>query len=219
MNSAQAGALPVLYSFRRCPYAMRARLALAVSARAVEHREVVLRDKPAALIAASPKATVPVLVLPSGEVIEQSLAIMLWALAQHDPERWLSPEGGTLDEAIALISGNDGAFKFSLDRYKYPNRYPQENVGDEAAFALSHRAKCGTWLTTLNARLHGGWLFGSQACLADMAILPFVRQFAHTDPTWFVAQPWPDLIAWLQRFEASALYDGVMQKHAPWQPA
>jgi len=212
-----AGSLPVLYSFRRCPYAMRARLALAISGEPYTLREVVLRDKPAELLAASPKGTVPVLVLPGGEVIDQSLDVMLWALRRKDPEGWLSSARASLDDMLALVAGNDGEFKRSLDRYKYPNRYPKESAGDAQAFALLHRAQGAAWLAGLDGMLDGGWLYGARASLADMALLPFVRQFAHTDAAWFATQPWPRLQAWLAQFEASALYAGVMGKHAPWQ--
>lgn len=213
------GALPVLYSFRRCPYAMRARLALAVSEQPHELREVVLRDKPAEMLAASPKGTVPVLVLPGGEVIEESLDIMRWALSRNDPAQWLSPAQASQQDTDALIAANDGDFKRHLDRYKYPNRYADESGGDAAGFALKHRSEAAGWLGQLNERLDGGWLLGTQASLADMAILPFVRQFAHTDADWFAVQPWPRLQAWLAAFEASDLYAGVMGKHAAWQPA
>ncbi|MEO6015658.1 MAG: glutathione S-transferase [Polaromonas sp.] len=218
--------LPVLYTFRRCPYAMRARLAIAVSGQQVEHREVVLRNKPGELLAASPKGTVPVLVLPEGLVIEESLDIMLWALQRHDPQGWLTADGGTLHDMQALIAGNDGAFKQHLDRYKYPHRYveeaadeaTEESAGDAATLAATHRAAGAVWLDQLEQMLaQHGWLLGTQASLADMALLPFVRQFAHTDAAWFAAQPWPLLQAWLARFEASALFQGVMGKQAPWQ--
>jgi glutathione S-transferase len=213
MNSA----LPVLYSFRRCPYAMRARLALAVSGEPHELREVVLKNKPAEMLAASPKGTVPVLVLPGGEVIDESLDVMLWALRRNDPEGWLTSPQGSLDDMHALVAGNDGAFKRSLDRYKYPNRYPEESAGDAEAFVQMQRGLGAAWLLKLDGLLASGWLFGARASLADMALLPFVRQFAHTDAAWFAAQPWPQVQAWLARFEASALYEGVMGKHAPWQ--
>lgn len=212
-----SGTLPVLYSFRRCPYAMRARLALAVSGQPHELREVVLRSKPAEMLAASPKGTVPVLVLPGGEVIDESLDVMLWALRRNDPEGWLSSPQGSLDDMHALIAGNDGEFKRSLDRYKYPNRYTDESAGNAEALALLQRGLGAAWLFKLNGMLEGGWLFGPRASLADMALLPFVRQFAHTDSDWFTAQPWPRLQTWLVQFEASALYAGVMEKHAPWQ--
>ncbi len=212
------GALPVLYSFRRCPYAMRARLALSVSGQAHELREIVLRNKPEAMLEASPKGTVPVLVLPGGEVIDESLDIMRWALASNDPAQWLSPASASGEEMDALIAASDGDFKRHLDRYKYPNRYPQESEGDSASFALKHRSEAAHWLTQLDARLSKGWLCGGEACLADMAILPFIRQFAHTDAGWFAAQAWPRLQVWLAAFEASALYAGVMEKQVPWQP-
>jgi glutathione S-transferase len=213
------GTLPVLYSFRRCPYAMRARLALAVSGEPHELREIVLRDKPAAMLAASPKGTVPVLVLPDGSVIDESLDIMRWALGRNDPAQWLSDAGASLEAMLALVDANDGDFKRHLDRYKYPNRYPEESAGDAPGFARSHRSGAALWLAQLDAQLHQEWLFGAQASLADMAILPFVRQFAHTDADWFAAQPWPRLQSWLAAFEASALYNAVMEKHAPWQAA
>ena len=211
--------LPVLYSFRRCPYAIRARLAIAASGLRCELREVVLRSKPAELLAASPKATVPVLVLPGGQVIEQSLEIMLWALAQNDPHGWLKPERETWSAMQAVIAVNDGAFKQHLDRYKYPNRYQNEHSGDEPSFAQTHRADAASCLLTLENRLlHHPWLFGPAACLADMAILPFVRQFAHTDSAWFEGQPWVRLQAWLVRWESGPLFQQVMEKNQPWQP-
>ncbi|WP_431096260.1 glutathione S-transferase [Polaromonas aquatica] len=212
-----SSALPVLYSFRRCPYAMRARLALAASGEPHELREVVLKNKPAELLAASPKGTVPVLVLADGNVIDQSLDVMLWTLRRNDPGHWLLPPHGSFDEMLALVAGNDGEFKHHLDRYKYPNRYVEESAGDAQAFAERHRVKGAAWLARLDSMLGDGWLCGVRASLADMALLPFVRQFAQTDAAWFAAQPWPQLQAWLTRFEASALYASVMGKHAPWQ--
>ena len=197
---------------------MRARLAIAVSGQRCELREVVLRNKPPEMLAASPKGTVPVLVLPSEEVIDESLDIMLWALRRNDPEGWLTPQRGSLDDMQALIAENDGVFKRSLDRYKYPNRYPQEHSVDVQQFAQVHQANGAGWLAGLESRLEsGGWLFGGSTGLADMAILPFVRQFAHTDTAWFGAQPWPHLLAWLARWEASVLYASVMEKYPPWQ--
>ena len=199
---------------------MRARLALAVSGLAYELREVVLKNKPPELLAASPKGTVPVLVLPSGQVIDESLRIMRWALEQSDPNIWLG--NGPIDKMLALVDANDGSFKHALDRYKYPNRYPQESGGDAKAFAVAQRDDAARWLQSLESQLsqaNQGWLFSHQASLADMALLPFVRQFAHTDTTWFAEQTWPNVQAWLARFEASALFDSVMGKHAPWQAA
>lgn len=207
-----APALPVLYSFRRCPYAMRARLALVASAQTCELREIVLRDKPAELLAASPKGTVPVLVLPDGTVIDQSLDIMLWALRQRDPGQWLVPVHGTPAEMNALIAQCDGAFKSDLDRYKYPDRY-------EGVDAIAHRTAASDYLNALEKRLQATeYLFGARPCLADMAIAPFVRQFAHVDPAWFDVQPWPGLSRWLAAFLESAYFQRIMNKYAPWKP-
>ena len=180
-------ALPVLYSFRRCPYAMRARLALAVSGQLCELREVVLRNKPQGLLQASPKATVPVLVLADGQVLDQSLAIMRWALALHDPKHWLTPSDGSEADMLALIDDCDSRFKQALDRCKYPSRYPE-------ADACVARMQAVGWLQGLEARLVSQpFLFGDHAALADMAIAPFVRQFAGIDPLGWDAQPWPHL--------------------------
>lgn len=205
-------ALPILYSFRRCPYAMRARLALRVSALVCELREVVLARKPAALLAASPKGTVPVLLTPDGQVIEQSLDIMLWALRQHDPLNWLRNEAQLTQISLPWIARCDTEFKPHLDRYKYPNRY-------DLATGEIHRSQGAGFLSDLERALAPqGKLLGASTSLADMAIAPFVRQFAHTDAAWFAAQPWPALQAWLSAFEGSALFSSVMEKYPPWAP-
>lgn len=207
-------ALPVLYSFRRCPYAMRARLALAVSEQRCELREVVLRDKPQAMLVASAKGTVPVLITGDGRVIDESLDIMHWALDRNDPEHWLKPQYGSPVAMLQLIAQFDGGFKHHLDRYKYPNRH----AGDDAA--QDHRAACAEHLLVLEQNLgDAAFLFGAHASLADMAIAPFVRQFAHTDDAWFGSQPWPRLASWLAAWEASALFNRVMQKYVPWHEA
>lgn len=204
--------LPVLYSFRRCPYAMRARLALAESGQRCELREVVLRDKPAALISASPKGTVPVLVLPDGAVIDESVEIMLWALRRHDPHDWLAPESGGLDDMLALVEECDTGFKRDLDHYKYPERH---GISDPA----EPRARCARWLAQLDARLlrSSSRLFGRRTSLADAAIMPFVRQCAQVDRGWFDVQPWPALQAWLNDWMDSRLFEAIMVKHAPWE--
>ncbi len=203
-------ALPVLYSFRRCPYAMRARLALAVSGQVCELREVVLRAKPQGLLQASPKATVPVLVLPDGTVLEQSLDIMRWALGRNDPEGWLTPSLGDKAGMLALIAECDGPFKQALDRCKYQSRYP-------AADGALARVQAVDWLHGLELRLADQpFLFGTHAALADMAIAPFVRQFAGIDADWWVAQPWPRLQNWLAQWQAGALFERVMPKLEAW---
>lgn len=203
---------PVLYSFRRCPYAMRARLALLASAQVCELREVVLAHKPAALLEASAKGTVPVLIDSDGQVIEQSLDIMLWALRRNDPRHWLRTNGVALEQMLALIAPCDGEFKFHLDRYKYPNRFALTD-------AAPHREQGAHYLNELNTRLLAhAYLMDECESLADMAIAPFVRQFAHTDPVWFDAQAWPALQAWLATFEQSPAYQRVMAKYPPWMP-
>jgi glutathione S-transferase len=199
--------LPVLYSFRRCPYAMRARMALLVSETPVRLREVVLRDKPEAMIAASPKATVPVLVLPDGQVIDESLAIMYWALDRNDTQGWRQ---GSEAEA-ALIAEADGPFKHHLDRYKYPVRY--DNVDP-----LEHRAGGLAFLEKLDGLVQqSGQLMDERATLADHAIFPFVRQFANNDRAWFDSLPLPALQQWLSDHLASPLFATTMQKFPQWQ--
>lgn len=196
---------PVLYSFRRCPYAMRARLALVVSGTRCELREIKLSAKPQTMLDASPKGTVPVLVLPDGEVIDQSLEIMRWALTNRDPEGWLARDDPS------LIAANDGTFKYHLDRYKYPERYGTD--------ALAHRAEGLTFLRVLETRLTGSaQLCGSTRGLADAATIPFVRQFAAVDREWFGAQPLPHLKVWLAGHLASDLFMAIMTRLAPWSP-
>ena len=205
------GNLPVLYSFRRRPYAMRGRMALLNSGQTCRLREVLLRDKPAQMLAASPKGTVPVVVMPDGTIIDESLDVMLWALDQSDADGWLTPARGSLDDMLALIEENDGPFKTHLDRYKYDTRYPGEN-------SMDHRAAGLMFLEKLNNLLVAdGYLFGARPSLADIAIFPFVRQFANTDRTWFDALPLPHLQQWLADWLESDLFKGIMQKWPVWQ--
>jgi len=202
--------LPVLYSFRRCPYAMRARLALYASGIAVEHREVELKNKPVCMLAASPKGTVPVLVLPDGQVIDESLDIMRWALQAQDPPHWWPNDPARLAAAMALIEENDGPCKYALDRYKYPHRL---GLTDGAA----RREAGARFLLQLEAMLAGApYLAGNRWGLCDAALAPFVRQFAHTDKAWFAAQPWPYLARWLTQFEGSDVFAAIMHKHPTW---
>jgi glutathione S-transferase len=203
---------PILYTFRRCPYAMRARLALSAARLDIRVREVVLRDKPAAMLEASPKGTVPVLVLESGEVIDESLDVMRWALAEADPEGWLNADA---EETGALIAQNDGPFKRALDRYKYPNRYE-----DEGADPVENREAGLAILKGLSERIaaNGGQLFGPAPTLADMAIFPFVRQFAHTDMDWWESAAPGPLKTWLAAHKDSARYRAIMAKYPQWAP-
>ena len=197
----------ILYSFRRCPYAMRARMALYASGLPYQHREVVLRDKPAALLEVSPKGTVPVLVMEQGEVLEESLDIMRHALTRNDPEGWLSRDDAE------LVAANDGPFKHHLDRYKYHTRY--EGVDQE-----HHRKQAVEILRTLEEKLAGAaYLCGDRRGLSDIAIFPFVRQFANHDRERFAADPLAHVRAWLERLVSSDLFSAVMAKHPQWEPA
>ncbi|NVJ92529.1 MAG: glutathione S-transferase [Methylocystaceae bacterium] len=199
---------PVLYSFRRCPYAMRARMALFASGCCVEVREVVLRDKPQQMVALSPKATVPVLQLPDGQVLDESLDIMHWALVQNDPQDWLT---ATSDETDDLIAYNDQVFKDHLDGYKYAARY--ENVDP-----LEQRVKGEIFLKRLDACLSTHtYLCADRPTLADYAIFPFIRQFAFVDMDWFQQTPYPLLINWLMMLLESETFKSVMIKYAQWQ--
>lgn len=203
---------PVLYSFRRCPYAMRARLALAACGQVYELREVILARKPAELLKVSPKATVPVMILPAGDVIDQSLDIMHWALLQHDPQQWLPANDAAFEESSEWISRCDGPFKRQLDRYKYPQRHG-------LADGLENRAQAAGYLHRINEQLaRQPALAGVKPGLADMAVAPFVRQFAHVDPIWFESQDWQPLKIWLHHFENSPLLARVMTKYPAWEP-
>jgi len=196
---------PILWSFRRCPYAMRARLAILTAGVTVEIREILLRDKPAEFLATSPSGTVPCL-RTADTVYDESLDIMIWALEQRDPNGLLDmPEDGW-----ALIKANDGPFKAALDHTKYITRYPDLDLETEREKASAH-------LRTLDSQLSGhDFLFGNKMTIADLAILPFIRQFAHIDRVWFDAQNWTNLRAYLDRFLASDLFSQVMEKRKPW---
>ncbi|MFO2464387.1 glutathione S-transferase [Pseudomonas sp. 15FMM2] len=192
----------VLYSFRRCPYAMRARLALRYSQVPVRIVEVSLKAKPAEMLTLSPKGTVPVLSV-EGQVIEESLEIMQWALAQHDPDDWLLQGDPAV---LALIAENDQGFKYHLNRYKYAERYPEQPM----AF---YRAEGEVFLQALERLLADrDYLLADHLSLADVALAPFVRQFAHVDRVWFATTPYHRLQAWLQRFLESPLFVAVMAK-------
>lgn len=193
---------PVLYSFRRCPYAMRARLAIAAAGVQVVLREVVLRDKPAAFLTASTSGTVPCLVTGDG-AIDESLDIMKWALSRNDPAQWLDMPATGWD----LIQQADGPFKNALDRTKYASRHPEVDPEEQRALASAFLAKLDQDIST--------HLF-DHPTIADFAILPFVRQFAFIDKPWFDAQPWPNLQGWLERFLASDQFGNIMKKYPQW---
>ena len=195
-----------LYSFRRCPYAMRARMALRYSGVAVNIVEVSLKTKPAEMLALSSKGTVPVLSV-DGQVIDESLAIMHWALAQNDPQDWLLKDDPDGQQLIAwLIEENDQTFKVHLNRYKYAERYPEQPM-------TVYRTEGEVFLRRLDELLQGrDYLLADHPSLADVALMPFVRQFAHVDREWFGQTPYYRLQAWLQRFLESELFIGVMRK-------
>lgn len=202
--------LPILYSFRRCPYAIRARLALLQAGTPVELREVDLKHKPAELLACSPAATVPVLDLGGGQVLAQSLDIMRWALVQHDPDRWLPASEEPANRA--LVQANDTVFKTALDRYKYAEHHPQRSRADYREEALAGG------VAPLEARLlQAPFLGGAQPCLSDAAVFPFVRQFAAVEPMWWASSPWPATQRWLDHWQTSPLFLACMRKLPVWQ--
>lgn len=217
---------PTLYTFRRCPYAMRARWAIQVAGVDVEKHEVALRNKPDSMLAASPKGTVPVLVLPEGGVIDQSLDIMLWALAQNDPEQWLSPGDGTLPDMLKLIEACEREFKPHLDRYKYPSRYQTEWAGEgnaypqgvstvdqERSFSDTHFAAAQQFLEMLALRLSiCPALAGQAPALADFAIVPFVRQMARHDRVRFDKTMPRSIIQWMDILVGRPEFELVMKK-------
>jgi len=198
--------LPILWSFRRCPYAMRARLAIQSSGQRVALREILLKDKPPLFLATSPKGTVPVL-QDADTVIEESRDVMLWALGRNDPEGWLNMP----DDGFALIDRCDGPFKMALDHTKYAVRYPDLHEADAREEAM-------VFLRDLDARLQeNAFLMGANRTMADMAILPFVRQFANTDRAWLDRQGLKPLTLWLDDFLHSERFQRIMTKYPPWQ--
>lgn len=202
---------PILYSFRRCPYAIRARLAIKVSNIQVELREVVLADKPKEMLTCSPKGTVPVLVLADGTVIDESRDIMLWALTQHDPQKWLLSDKEKHEKINQLIDKNDNEFKQHLDHYKYAYRFPEKPKE-------SYRQQAEVFLQKLEDNLNQHqYLIDDKVSLADMAILPFIRQFAYVDKNWFDKTPYKKCQVWLERCLAMPIFNQVMQKYPRWQ--
>ncbi len=199
--------LPLLYTYRRCPYAMRARMALLQAGRDFQAFEIVLRDKPAEMLALSPKGTVPVLHLPDGRVLDESWHIMRWALEPDDEAGWWGRAQSA--DNLDLLQRNDGEFKHHLDRYKYPDRYPGELTSREGWRSQAVAAL----LMPLERRLRSQpCLGGANACATDLAIFPFVRQFVAVEPRWFAEQDLPALQAWLAAWLGSALFEACMVK-------
>lgn len=199
--------IPILYSYRRCPYAMRARMALKYAGIELEHREIEFRNKPQSMLLVSPKGTVPVLCL-DDLVLDQSLDIMRWALEQSDPDGWRDVDENVSQE---WIKKNDGPFKALLDQYKYPNRFPDLHQDDVLNSAIN------LMLQPMEASLQSNkYLLGSQMSLVDVAIFPFIRQFAAVKPQQFEVLPFASLKRWLDLHLESELFNSVMDKHPVW---
>lgn len=212
MTQLSAQQLPILYSFRRCPYAMRARLALDYSAVVVEHREILLKNKPAAMLAASPKGTVPVLVLDEDRVIDESRDLMMWALKSADPQGWYFERPVAEQHTIeSWINRNDDEFKPWLDKYKYSVGYPEHSE-------TYYRQQAEAFIADLDRTLTvHRYLLGPEETLADNALFPFVRQFAHVDKAWFDASQYDAVKAWLNSFLTGDRFVRIMQKYPLWQ--
>jgi len=203
--------VPVLYSFRRCPYCMRAHMALKYAGIKVELREVDLNDMPAAALEISPDATVPALELPDGTAMDESWVIVKWALQQNDPDHWLGKDHEHLLDAEILIETNDYSFKDDLDHYKYADRFPEHP-------AEYYRAACEEFIEELEEMLvENHCLLANQLTLADVGVFPFVRQFSLVDQTWFEQSPYPNVRHWLNMMIDSVLFQQVFQKHALWK--
>ena len=201
--------LPILYSFRRCPYAMRARMAIHFSGQRCELREVLLRDKPPSMLEYSAKGTVPVLILQDGKVIDESLDVIDWALNLNDPDDWQRSKD--TKKTKELIKINDGEFKYHLDRYKYSKRYDNEDPE-------FHRKKCLKFIESVNNELNNSkYIFDDNISYADIVLLPFIRQFRIADIEWFDSLPYDNLKKWLSSFLNSSLLNSIMKKYDLWK--
>jgi len=210
-NRAEMKKLPILYSLRNCPYAMRARMAIFKSGQTVLLRDLVLSNKPEEMMQASPKGTVPVVVLEDGTVIEESLEVMLWVLHESDPNDLLhSYEESALLEMLTLINEFDNVFKVRLEQYKCAKRYQEDNIEE-------CRMACQQYLQQLEQRLSKhAFLISDKESLADIALLPFIRQFARVERQWYLQAPYPKVRTWLNNYLQSAMFSKVMAKHPLW---
>ena len=198
--------LPILYSFRRCPYAMRARMAMNYSKISYEHREILLRKRPQALYDISAKGTVPVLQLPDGLIIDESIDIMRWALKKSDPKSWYKDK---IPEQDNIIERNDTVFKYWLDRYKYHVRYPEKSFEE-------YQTQLEQFYLKYNSQLDKNtYLLGNHISLADIAIMPFIRQAAHVNLDWF-SEKFPKLHNWLENHKTSKIFKSIMEKYDIW---
>jgi glutathione S-transferase len=217
-------ALPVLYSLRNCPYAMRARLAIYAAKQQVQLRDLVLNNKPDEMLAASPKGTVPVLVTASNQVIDESLAIMQWAFSQTDPDDYLHKKGlnkdasnkdapNALAEMLAVIEIFDHEFKGHLEKYRCSKRYHEPSL-------IADRQQCEAYLADLESRLcQHQYLMSDKPSLADLALMPFIRQFARVERQWYLQSPYPKLRHWLNGYLQSRMFSKVMEQHPLWLDA
>lgn len=203
--------LPILYSLRNCPYAMRARIAIFKAKKTVILRDIVLSDKPKEMITASPKATVPVIVLPNGTVIDESFDVMLWALTEHDPDDLLQSKNPQfLTTMLNIIKSFDQNFKACLEQYKCAKRYRENNISE-------CRAACEQYIQTLEVRLtEHDFLLSDKESLADIALLPFIRQFARIERQWYLQSPYPKVRQWLNNYLQSPMFTKVMAKYPLW---
>jgi glutathione S-transferase len=207
--------LPILYTLRNCPYAMRARIGIHKAQLQIDLREVNLKQKPAEMLAASPKGTVPILVLENNQqsptVIDESLEVMLWALVENDPDNLLhSFDQSALPMMLAIITLFDDEFKTCLNTYKAARRYREDNV-------IECRQACEVFIQELENRLHQGpFLMSAQESLADIALIPFIRQFAKVERQWYLQAPYPRVRQWLNYYLQSAMFTKVMAKHEFW---
>lgn len=210
-NRAEMRKLPILYSLRNCPYAMRARMAIFKSSQMVLLRDLVLSNKPEEMMQASPKGTVPVLVLDNGTVVEESFDVMLWALYESDPRDLLhSLDENILPEMLKLINEFDNEFKACLEQYKCAKRYQEDNIEE-------CRVACQQYLQKLEQRLaKHDFLMSDKESLADIALIPFIRQFARVERQWYLQSPYPKVRLWLNNYLQSAMFSKVMAKHPLW---
>jgi glutathione S-transferase len=207
--------LPVLYSLRNCPYAMRARVAIYYAKQKVALRDLLLSNKPDEMLEVSPKGTVPVLVteLETGQtvVIDESLDVMLWALNETDPDNLLHSETPhLLSEMLSLISQFDNEFKTCFDKYQCAKRYHEDSL-------VSDREACEKYIADLEQRLQlNDFLMSNKASLADIALLPFIRKFSKVERQWYLQSPYPKLRAWLNRYLQSRMFSKVMTQYPLW---
>ncbi len=207
----QNNSAPVLYSFRRCPYCMRAHMALKYADMKIELREVDLNNMPAQALSVSPHGTVPVLVMPDGSTNNESWEIVKWALQQNDPDNWLGENGEYVLDAEILVETNDFSFKEDLDHYKYADRFPEHSE-------QHYRAACEEFIEELEEMLgENKYLLARQLTLADIAVFPFVRQFSLVDKTWFEQSPYPNVRRWLDNLINGELFQRAFQKHVLWE--